>query len=50
MFVLDTDMWIYLIDERDEALRDTFDMDAAGTYISSTTYPEMCFSVFPIMV
>ena len=45
MFMLDTDMCIYLINERDEALRETFDTNAAGVCISSITYAELCFGV-----
>lgn len=38
-------MCIYLINERDEALRDTFDRNAADICISSITYAELCFGV-----
>ena len=38
-------MCIYLINERDEALRDTFNRNAADICISSITYAELCFGV-----
>ena len=45
MFMLDTDMCIYLINERDDALRDKLDVNAADICISSITYAELCFGV-----
>ena len=45
MFMLDTDMCVYLINERDEALRENFDTNASGVCISSITYAELCFGV-----
>ena len=45
MFMLDTDMCIYLINERDEALQDKLDMHASGVCISSITCAELCFGV-----
>ena len=43
MFMLDTDMCIYLINERDEALREKFESNAHAICISSITYAELCF-------
>ena len=45
MFMLDTDMCIYLINERDEALRERFEENAAAVVISSITYAELCYGV-----
>ena len=45
MFMLDTDMCIYLINERNEALRDKFEVNATDICISSITYAELCFGV-----
>ena len=45
MFMLDTDMCIYLINERDEALREKFEMNTGGICISSIAYAELCFGV-----
>lgn len=43
MFMLDTDICIYLINERDEALRNRFELNAHAICISSITYAELCF-------
>ncbi len=43
MFMLDTDMCIYLINERDDALRSKFEMNAHTICVSSITYAELCF-------
>ena len=43
MFMLDTDMCIYLINERDRALREKFESNARAICISSITYAELCF-------
>ena len=45
MFMLDTDMCIYLINERDEALRERFEANAAEVVVSSITYAELCYGV-----
>ena len=45
MFMLDTDMCIYLINERDQALREKFEDNASSVCISSITYAELCFGV-----
>ena len=45
MFMLDTDTCIYLINERDQALRAKFETHAAALCISSITYAELCFGV-----
>lgn len=45
MFMLDTDICIYLINERDEALRNKFESNAHIICISSITYAELCFGV-----
>lgn len=45
MFMLDTDMCIYLINQRDEALQAKFEAHAASLCISSITYAELCFGV-----
>lgn len=45
MFMLDTDICIYLINERDEALRNIFESNAHAICISSITYAELCFGV-----
>ena len=36
---------VYLINERDAALKDKFDANAADICISSITYAELCFGV-----
>ena len=43
MFMLDTDICIYLINERDELLRNKFEANARTICISSITYAELCF-------
>ena len=43
MFMLDTDMCIYLINERDGALRKKFESNARAICISSITYAELCY-------
>ena len=43
MFMLDTDTCIYLINERDEALRNKFEINAHAICVSSITYAELCF-------
>ncbi len=43
MFMLDTDICIYLINQRDEALREKFESNARAICISSITYAELCF-------
>ena len=45
MFMLDTDMCIYLINERDQALRRKFEENASSVCISSIAYAELCFGV-----
>ena len=45
MFMLDTDLCIYLINERDSALRERFEANAENICISSITYAELCFGV-----
>ena len=45
MFMLDTDTCIYLINERDQALRAKFETNAPVLCISSITYAELCFGV-----
>lgn len=45
MSMLDTGMCIYLINERDEALRDRFDVNAADICTSSITYADLRFEV-----
>ena len=45
MFMLDTDMCIYLINSRDDALREAFETNAAAISISSISYAELCFGV-----
>ena len=43
MFMLDTDICIYLINERDGALRRKFESNARAICISSITYAELCY-------
>lgn len=43
MFMLDTDICIYLINERDAALRGKFESNASAVRISAITYAELCF-------
>lgn len=45
MYMLDTDMCIYLINERDQALRQKFEENASSVCVSSITYAELCFGV-----
>ena len=45
MFMLDTDLCIYLINERDAALKEKFEANAGVIRISSITYAELCFGV-----
>ena len=45
MFMLDTDLCIYLINERDGALKAKFESNAGDICISSITYAELCFGV-----
>ena len=45
MFMLDTDLCIYLINERDETLKERFEASAGDICISSITYAELCFGV-----
>lgn len=41
MFMLDTDICIYLINERDEALRERFEANASGICISVITHADL---------
>ena len=43
MYMLDTDMCIYLINERDQALRQKFEENASSVCVSSITHAELCF-------
>ena len=43
MFMLDTDICIYLINERDETLRKRFEANASGICISAITHAELQF-------
>ena len=43
MFMLDTDICIYLINERDGTLRRKFESNARAICISSITYAELCY-------
>ena len=45
MFMLDPNICIYLINERDEALRERFEANAREICISSITYAELCYDV-----
>ncbi len=45
MYMLDTDMCIYLINERDQALRQKFEENTSSVCVSSITYAELCFGV-----
>ena len=45
MFMLDTDMCIYLINDRDETLRARFEATTASVVISSITYAELRYGV-----
>ena len=45
MFMLDTNICIYLINHRDGVLRERFEANAARICISSITYAELCYGV-----
>ena len=45
MFMLDTDMCIYLINDRDQTLRARFEATTASVVISSITYAELRYGV-----
>lgn len=45
MFMLDTNICIYLINKRDAALRERFETHAGDICISSITYAELCYGV-----
>ena len=45
MFMLDTNICIYLINERDETLRERFEANAGRICISTITYAELCYGV-----
>ena len=45
MFMLDTDLCIYLINERDQALKQKFEANVGEICISSITYAELSFGV-----
>lgn len=45
MYMLDTNICICAINERDEALREPFEAHAAEICISSITYAELCYGV-----
>lgn len=45
MFMLDTNICIYVINERDEALGDQLEANASELCISSITYAELCYGV-----
>ena len=45
MFMLDTNICIYLINEREEMLRNRFEANAGEICISSITYAELCYGV-----
>lgn len=45
MFMLDTNVCIYLINKRDAALRERFESHAGDICISSITYAELCYGV-----
>ena len=45
MFMLDTDLCIYIINERDAALKEKFEANAEAICISSITYAELRFGV-----
>ena len=44
-FMLDTDICIYLLNERDAALRGLFESHAAEICISAITHAELCYGV-----
>ena len=45
MFMLDTNICIYLINKRDGALRERFESHAGDICISLITYAELCYGV-----
>ena len=45
MYMLDTNICIYVINERDDALRVRFEAHSAEICISSITYAELCYGV-----
>ena len=45
MFMLDTNICIYLINERDAGLRKRFEAHSREICISSITYAELCYGV-----
>ena len=45
MFMLDTNICIYLINERDGALRQRFEANAGEICVSAITYAELCYGV-----
>ncbi len=45
MFMLDTNICIYLINERDEVLREHFEANTREICVSSITYAELCYGV-----
>ena len=45
MFMLDTNMCIYVINERDPALREQFVEHAGSLFISSISYAELVYGV-----
>ncbi len=45
MYMLDTNICIYVINQRDEALRERFEEHAAKICISSITCAELCYGV-----
>ena len=45
MFMLDTNICIHLINERDEGLRERFETHSRDMCISSITYAELCYGV-----
>ena len=45
MFMLDTNICIYLINERDETSRERFEANSSEVCISSITYAELCYGV-----
>ena len=45
MFMLDTNICIYLINHRDGVLQDRFEANAGDICISSITYAELCYGV-----
>ena len=43
--MLDTNICIYVINERDDGVLERFELHAAGICISSITYAELCYGV-----